>query len=82
MNPSKTYWLDVEGDWQSKPTFRGFWQGRRLAMIMFCLRLAECLADPDVNLAGGGVSAVSIQDDTYLASNPCQTAEVEDALTE
>jgi hypothetical protein len=64
VNP--TYWLEVEGEWQLKPTFRGFWQGRRLAMTMFCLSLAESLGDPQLDLRGAGLAAVSIQDDTYL----------------
>ena len=60
------YWIEVQGAWKLQETYRGFWQGRRLAMLMFCLSLSKCLADPDLDLKQAGLDYASIQDDTYL----------------
>ena len=60
------YYIEVQGKWQCQQTHRGFWQGRRLAMLMFCLSLARSLADSELDLRASGVAYVSIQDDTYL----------------
>ena len=63
------YWINVQGKWQCHQTHRGFWQGRRLSMLMFCLSLAKSLADPSLGLRGAGLAYVSIQDDTYLVGS-------------
>ena len=34
-----TYWQSVDGAWVSAGTTRGYWQGRKLAMLAFCASL-------------------------------------------
>ena len=63
---SPEYWIEVNGAWRRCATQRGFWQGRRLAMLMFCLSLAKSLSDPALGLRPSNLKYVSIQDDTYL----------------
>ena len=58
------YWIDVKGTWKLTETSRGFWQGRRLAMLMFCLSLAKSLGNAQLGLKTAGLTNVSIQDDT------------------
>ncbi len=60
------FWIEVQGKWVCQQTHRGFWQSRRLAMLMFCLSLAKVLVDPTLGLAAANLACASIQDDTYL----------------
>ena len=63
------YWIEVDGQWKLNVTHRGFWQGRRLAMLMFCLSLSKSLLDPSLALKESGLACASIQDDTYLVGS-------------
>ena len=55
----------AEGAWQSDETFRGGFQGSRLAQVMFALDLEGAFAE----LLGGSPVRVGTADDTYLVGS-------------
>ena len=79
-NESSQYWQVVDGRWVSGRTSRGYWQGRKLAMLLFCSSLVPVWdACPDL-FRDGKVAVVGIQDDTYLCGNMWQISTCWDGL--